>query len=257
MTRALRRLVRGAAVAWHLTLAIALVGLWLRPLAARDPDRGLRQRQRLTRWWMRRLLDILHVRLETTGTLVGEPALIVANHVSWLDIPCLLACSDARFVAKREVARWPVIGILAAGTGTVFLERGSGARFAAEQMAFVLARSERIIIFPEGTSTNGGAVRPFHARLYQAAVQAAAPVQAVAIRYPLAGALHPRGPFVGDDELVRHLWRLLAEPRIVARLHFCPPLSTAQMPRRALAEITRRQIVDALTSPATERPTAF
>jgi len=234
------------AVALHLAAGVVLVALWLRPLARLDSRRGRHQRQRLTRWWMRRLLAILRVRLEMTGVPAPEPVLVVANHISWLDIPCLLACLDARFVAKSEVGRWPVIGFLAGGAGTLFLDRGAGAAALAERMRSSLAAGERLVLFPEGTSTDGRTVRPFHARLYQAAIGAGAPVQTVAIRYPRHGGLHPLVPFIEDDDFMSHLWRLLGENGIVAQLHFGPLLASSGASRRALADRSRRELAAAL-----------
>lgn len=248
MTRTCRRLARGAAVTAHLTVAMALVGLWLPPLRCiLSRRRASLHRHRLTRWWMRSLLGILAVRLEIAGAAAPAPALVVSNHVSWLDIPCLLAALDARFVAKTEVAHWPLIGRLAAGVGTLFLVRGSGAAHVADTMTFALLAGERMAIFPEGTSTDGRSVRPFHARLYQAAIRATTPVQAVAIRYPLApGEINPLVPFVGNDAFLGHLWRLLGEREIVAQLHYCPPLTGGNVTRRVLAETTHHQIAAVL-----------
>jgi 1-acyl-sn-glycerol-3-phosphate acyltransferase len=246
MTAEVRRAGRAVIIAAHVAVALCLVGAWLLPLKRFATRRWPGQRNRLTRWWMRRLLVILGVRLETAGHAAPPPALIVANHISWLDIPCLLAVTDARFVAKTEVASWPLIGWLAASAGTLFLARGA-AGAAAERMIRALATGERVAVYPEGTSTDGGSMRPFHARLYQAAIRTGVPVQAVAIRYPRAGgAINPAVPFVDDDDFVGHLWRLLGEREIVAQLHFCPPLASGNVSRRVLAGTTRRQISVAL-----------
>lgn len=250
MNQALRRLARGAAVTMHLALAAVLVGLWLLPLRCLLNRRlATQHRQRLVRRWTRGLLHILGVRLKTSGQAIRAPALVVANHISWLDIPCLLAAQDVRFVAKTDVARWPLIGWLAGGIGTLFLARGSGAGLVADGMTFALVAGERVAIFPEGTSSDGRCVLPFHARLYQAAIRATVPVQAVAIRYPLApDSTNPLVPFVGHDHFIRHLWRLLGEREIVAQLDFCPPLASKDVTRRQLAEQSRDQIAAVLTN---------
>jgi 1-acyl-sn-glycerol-3-phosphate acyltransferase len=207
------------------------------------------ERTRWVRWWMRRLLRGLGVQVHEHGLPHGAPTLLVANHVSWLDIPCLLARADGVFVAKAEVADWPLIGRLATGVGTLFLERGCGAAATVAQMSAVLAAGENVAIFPEGTSTDGRAVRAFHARLFQAALTAAAPVQAVAIRYPHPpGGAHPTVPFIGDDSFVPHLWRLLGEELIDVELAFLPPMPATGCGRRMLAERSRKQIILALTA---------
>jgi len=180
------------------------------------------------------------------GAIHPAPALVVANHISWLDIPCLFACTDGVFVAKRDVARWPLIGALAAAVGTLFLARGQESSTAAERMTWLLAAGERVVIFPEGTSTDGAGVSIFHARLFQAAIRAGSAVQAVAIHYPHAHGLHPLVPFVGNDEFIHHLWRLLGEETIEAQIRFCAPLPAAGQERRVLAAQSRRQICNAL-----------
>lgn len=113
-------------------------------------------------------------------------------------------------------------------------------------MTWSLARRRPVIVFPEGTTSEGRTVRYFYGRLYQSAVRTQGMVQAVAIAYPHADGAHPRVPFVGDDNLMRHLWRLLIEDRIDARLVFCAPLPAAGRERRALAAQTRVQILETL-----------
>lgn len=103
-----------------------------------------------------------------------------------------------------------------------------------------------MIVFPEGMSTDGSSVLRFHTRLFQAATRIDGYVQAVAIRYPWGEETNPAIPFVGDDDLASHLWRLLGEESIEAELHFCTALATAGRERRALADTTRRQIIQAL-----------
>jgi 1-acyl-sn-glycerol-3-phosphate acyltransferase len=255
---ALRRARRGLWLSGHLVLGALICRVWLAALAAGGSRHARGQRQYWVRWWMRRLLRGLGVEVRTHGFVHATPELLVANHVSWLDIPCLLACTDAVFVAKAEVARWPLIGRLAAGAGTLFLDRGRGAGEIAARAGAALTAGENVMVFPEGTSTDGRGVRPFHARLFQAARAADVPVQAVAIRYPHPRGSHPVVPFIGEDSLVPHLWRLLGESRIDAELVFCPPRPAANRDRRTLAEEARGQIARVLTAagpqPATVTP---
>jgi 1-acyl-sn-glycerol-3-phosphate acyltransferase len=222
-------------------------------------DHDGRRRAAIVRWWMRRLLAILNVRVQLEGPIQAGPTLYCANHVSWLDIPCLRAIVDAAFVSKEEVRRWPVIGRLAAAAGTIFLRRGErdASAHTADHMTWSLAAHRPVIIFPEGTTTDGREVRRFHARLYQAAVRTDGHVQAVAIRYVHPDNIdetHPRVPFVGDDALGRHLWTLLAEDAIAVRIHFCEPVRAAGRERRALADGTRGLILASLGL-ASETPT--
>lgn len=241
-----RRVWRAAGVATHIAMGLMICALWLAPLEHLASARTRAYRQRVVRGWMRWLLVILGVRLKVSGAPHGEPALMVANHVSWLDIPCILGHADTVFVAKSEVRRWPLIGRLATSAGTIFLTRGGGAEAAIARMTTALNSGLHTVIFPEATSTHGHEVRPFHARLFAAAQTTGAAVQPVAIRYPLADGIHPLVPFVNDDAFVPHLWRLLGESRIDAEILFLVPHPSRGAKRRALAEHSRDQIRAAL-----------
>lgn len=203
-------------------------------------------------WWSRQLCRLLGVRIVRHGTPLAGRALFVANHVSWLDIMVLAVACPTHFLAKSEVAAWPLFGWLCRRVGTAFIRRGAGdgAQAAAEELVWRLQRRDgRMLVFPEGTSTDGRSVRRFHARLFQAAERAQCPVQALALRYPDAdgSGTHPAVPFVGDDELLGHLWRLLGERGVLAEVSCLAPLG-ADLGRDALARETRAQIVAALSA---------
>lgn len=246
--REARRLARATLLLGHLAAGAITTHLVFPLAAVSGLDRHDRWRATTVRAWMRALLRILNVNLRVHGIPRGGAVLICANHVSWLDIPCLRAVVDAGFIAKEEVRRWPLVGGMAARAGTLFLARGErdATSRVTEHMTWRLAAGAPIIVFPEGTSTDGTGVLRFHARLYQAATRQHGHVQAVAIRYPRAAGINPVVPFVGDDDLASHLWRLLGEDRIEAELHFCAPLSAHGRERRALANATREQILGAL-----------
>jgi lyso-ornithine lipid O-acyltransferase len=241
----LRRLVRVVRVAGHVCAGAVLAPTLLALLRRRrDPRRA----DALVRWWMRRLLRIMNVRVELEGRIHARDTLFVCNHASWLDIICLRAVLDVAFVSKDDVARWPVIGKMAAHAGTIFLARGrqDATSLTAETMTWALRQQRPILVFPEGTTTDGSGVRPFFPRLYQAAIRTRGTVQAIALSYPHANGAHPTVPFLGDDDLASHLWRLLAEERVTAKIVFCAPLAAAGMERRVLAEQTHFQVAAAL-----------
>ncbi|MGH8853177.1 MAG: lysophospholipid acyltransferase family protein, partial [Telluria sp.] len=179
------RLVR---VMVHLAAGLATCALAF-PLASN----GLRER--LTRRWSRKLLALCRVSVEQLpGAPVLEHALIVANHVSWLDIFVINALHPCRFVAKAEIRAWPVLGWLAAGAGTVFIARGDrrALRHVFKGLVAVLAQGQRVAFFPEGTTARQGEVLPFHANLFEAAIDAKVAVQPYALSYvDAAGAYHP------------------------------------------------------------------
>lgn len=252
LKRELRRVTRAARVVCHLLAGVfaahVVFALLDRlPHASAEPAR-----RALARWWSRHLCRILRLKVQVAGEIAATPALLVANHVSWLDIPCLLATVDAVFVAKQEVAAWPLIGAMAARAGTIFLPRGgrAAASTAADAMTWRLARRRSVVMFPEGTTTDGTSVGPFHARLFQAAIRTQSVVQAIAVRYADDSGPSRVAPFIGDDDLLNHLWKLLAEKQIAVRLVFCPP-QQALKDRRSLAGHARRQVGAVLTDPCT------
>src|SRR5262249_6806731 len=187
--------------------------------------------------------------------------LLVANHVSWLDVYLLNAVlGGARHVAKAEVARWPVAGAIARGFGTFFHVRGSCRDAARVKDAVVAAlrAGERVVVFPEGTTSEGDGVGRFYAAFLQAAVDAGVPVQPVAVRYPDPdGAPDPAAAFVGDMTFAASLARVLRRRRLEARLTFGPVLMPGAMTRRDLAAVSQAFVSLALevgTSVPAARP---
>ncbi|MDA8390523.1 MAG: lysophospholipid acyltransferase family protein [Gammaproteobacteria bacterium] len=205
-----------------------------------------RSGQAVVCWWHATLLKILGLRLHVLGTPAPAPALIVANHVSWIDIAAIGAVTPGRFVAKAEIRDWPLIGWLAARAGTLYIRRGDRRASAAvaDQITQAFLRDQSVILFPEGTSTDGRDVHPFHARLLTPAIEAGCPVQPVALRYPGEDAgIHPAAPFINDDTLLAHLWRLLrARGEVHVELCFFAAEASAHMDARDLAERTRAVI---------------
>lgn len=248
LMREARRVARAARLVGHVLAGAVVAHAAIALLAQTRLEAAGRWQRTLVRWWVCELCAILNLRIVTRGRINPGATLFVANHISWLDIPCLLAHVDARFVAKREVSSWPAIGSMATQVGTLFLDRGKGnaAAITADRMTWSLQQQRNVIVFPESTTTDGRGVEHFYARLYQAAIRTHRPVQAVAIAYPHRDGVHPRAPFVGDDNLLRHVWALLAEDTVHATLTFCPPLA-ATVSRRALAERTRAQVRAALS----------
>lgn len=175
--------------------------------------------------------------------------MLVANHVSWLDIQLIHSVWQVRFVAKSEVRRWPVIGWLSARTGTLFIERGSGRHAARINQAIHAAfvEGDAIGVFPEGTTTEGDQVGRFHGSLLQPAVDEEALVQPVALRYTHPdGTLCVAASYVGEQSLFESMQAIFAEPGIEAQLHFLPPIDARGRTRREVAELTRGAIAGKL-----------
>lgn len=210
-------------------------------------------RMAYVRRWSQRLLSLLGFDVIETGARPAEAdacGLLVSNHVSFIDILLINATAPSAFVSKDGVAQWPLIGYLATKAGTIYLERGSrrAAHRVQERITERLSEHGRVAIFPEGTTTDGLAMLPFHGALFQAAVDAAAPVQCVLIRYLEAdGTPSVRAPYVGDISLLDCLWRIAAGPRLSARIEWLAQLAPPHTDRRHLAHHAHQRIAHALT----------
>ncbi len=208
-------------------------------------------RRRLKQWWSRQLLLLLGIRIDarTDAFSATTQGLLVCNHISFVDIFIINALLPAGFVAKSEVAGWPLIGWLSARTETIFIARGS--RRAAHEtqrcMVAAMRTGARLAIFPEGTTTAGRSVLPFHGALFQAAIDADVDVHCLAISYQdRAGRHHPAPAYVGDTSLLQCMRDILAARDIVARVavvtRFRPPLGD----RRHLAHQAHTAIAHGL-----------
>ncbi|MGW5002946.1 lysophospholipid acyltransferase family protein [Streptomyces hydrogenans] len=234
-------------------LSTVLLGVTLLPAAALLPGGA---RRLLVRLWVRAVVRAFGVRLTVTGARpAAGPALVVANHVSWLDIPVVAAVLPGRTVAKREVRGWPVLGPLAALGGTLFLDRDNLRRLpgTVREVAGVLAAGGRVTAFPEGSTWCGRAGGRFRPALFQAAVDAGARVQPVRITYRPAGA----AAFVGEDPLGASLWRVARTPGLAAEIRILEPMSAIRRPDRGLLAAAAQQAVDPASPPRpTRRPPA-
>jgi len=197
-------------------------------------------RERLIQRWSARLLGICRVRLErAAGAESLAHALIVANHISWLDIFVINAVHPCRFVAKAEIRAWPVVGWLVAQAGTVFIARGNrrDLRHIFKGLVEALGRRRRVAFFPEGTTGTQGALLPFHANLFEAAIDAAVPVQPVALAYvDEHGAWHPAVDYTGETTFVDSVVHILGGEPVIARLACLAPIPAAGSHRRELAQ---------------------
>ncbi|WP_277374035.1 lysophospholipid acyltransferase family protein [Pseudomonas sp. AA-38] len=204
-------------------------------------------RQRLTRWFLARLGGALPFRVRVEGELPERPMLWVANHVSWTDIPLLGALQPISFLSKAEVRTWPVAGWLAHKAGTLFIRRGSGdSNLVGQQLTRHLQQGRHLLIFPEGTTTDGRALRTFHGRLLSSAIDSNVPLQPVAIRYLRDGQLCPISPFIGDDDMLSHLLRLLSSPACEVEIRLLQPVPCEARSRNELARHSQAMIARAL-----------
>ncbi|MGP3791994.1 lysophospholipid acyltransferase family protein [Pseudomonas sp. B392_1p] len=205
------------------------------------------RRQRLTHWFHGRLAAALPFRVTVHGKLPDTPMLWIGNHVSWTDIPLLGQLMPLAFLAKAEVRRWPLAGWLALQGSTLFIRRGaSDSKRVAGQLAERLRQSDSVMLFPEGTSTDGTAVRTFHGRLLSGAIDAGVAIQPVAIRYRRLGETDPIAPFIGDDDLLSHLRRLLRNEVADVDIFLLAPLESQGRSRNELARQAQAAVEHAL-----------
>lgn len=234
-----------------LLTAHILFGLLITPFCLTRVSGNWRTNPYVTSWWHNRLADILGVSITISGYRPQPPALMVSNHVSWLDIIVLGALTPTDFLSKDEVRRWPVIGWLAARAGTMFIRRGDGQAGAiSEQIAERLSAQGLLTLFPEGTTTDGSEVRPFFSRLFAAALSTRTIIVPVALRYHIDGELDPVAPYTGNQSLAENLSGLLSRERTQVHVAFAAPITIGDHSRKQVAEEARNAIVAALLAHA-------
>jgi len=195
--------------------AVVLAGVVLLPLGGLIPAE-------LVKRWCRWIVRAAGVQVRITGAAAPTGGLLlVANHISWLDIPLLAAVRPARMLAKAEIRGWPVAGALTAGSGALFIDRdrlralpGTVAR-----IADALRSGQAVAVFPEGSTWCGRAQGSFRRAVFQAALDAGVPVQPVRLHYRIAGGTASTAPaFIGDDSLLASVWRVVTARGLVAEV---------------------------------------
>lgn len=244
-----QRLYRVSRAGLHLIEGVGVTALLF-------PFFDAERRRAYAHGWSRRLLRMLRVNLRVHGLPAeGLPGnlLVVANHVSWLDIFVLNTVQPARFIAKAELKRWPLVGRFASGGGTIFVDRSR--RHDTHQVnrhaTSVLAAGDVIAIFPEGTTTDGRDVLPFHGSLLQPIVDAAGHVLPVAIRYLAPdGEASDAAAYVGEMSFARSFWRVTGEHRLHVDVRLANLLAAKDRHRRELSREAETVIRAVLASPA-------
>lgn len=250
MTRNFFALIRLTRVGLHLVR-----GLWT--VNRHFPNWQTHQKSERIQAWAQTSLTLLSIDLKVNGSPPENgPLLLVANHVSWLDIVVLLASCPCRFVSKSEIGRWPVVGTLTRAAGTLFITRSSrrDALRVVHQMAEKLQADSGMVlaIFPEGTTSNGLQVLPFHANLFQAAISANAPVQTVALRFEDAasGETSTAACYIDEDTFLGSVWRTLSAPQQRVVLSFGTSQHGRGRNRQAWAADAHAEVTDMLRARA-------
>ena len=220
-------------------------GWWT--IRTRFPRLTQSQREAEVQRWARGFLRVWRIELQVRGTPPAQgPLLLVANHISWLDILVLHAAGYCRFVAKADVQGWPVIGRMASAAGTLYIARDSrrDALRVVHHMRDALLRGEVVAVFPEGTTSDGITLLPFHANLIQAAISAHAPALPVALQFidGRNGAMSTAPMYIGDQTLLESVWRTLTTPGLRAVVSYGQAQSPEGRERREWAAELRRQV---------------
>lgn len=188
------------------------------------PFYGKRRKLRAIQLWSRRVLASCGMRLAVYGGMPEGGGLLVCNHISWLDIMAVNAAFPGRFVAKDDVAKWPVVGYLATQAQTVYVSRNRGSKGNAAKIAAVaeaLRGGDAVTVFPEGTSTEGDGILPFKPSFFQTAFDAGVPVVPVLCRYPnVDGSINRNAAYAGETSLWQSICAVVSQPSGVVELHF-------------------------------------
>ena len=220
-------------------------GWWT--IRTRFPKLTQSQREAEVQRWARDFLRVWRIDLEVRGTPPKDgPLLMVVNHISWLDILVMHAAGFCRFVSKADVKDWPVIGMMATGAGTLYIERDSrrDALRVVHHMRDALVRGEVVAVFPEGTTSNGITLLPFHANLIQAAISAHAPALPVALQFidSRSGAMSTAPMYIGEQTLLESVWRTLTAPGLRAVVSYGEAQSSEGRERREWAAELREAV---------------
>jgi len=234
-------------------LRAVLVTFWilcgLLIIALMYPWIGLSRRLWIKKYWSKILLGLCGLRVSQQGDPVLQGGVLwVVNHISWLDIFVLNCVRSTAFIAKSEIRHWPLIGWLAAGAGTIFIERAS--RHAVHKVGHAMqahfAREQAVGLFPEGTTSSGFDLLPFYANLFEPARKAAVQIQPVALLYFQQGRRSDVAAFVGEQTLLDSLWCVLSTSDLAVEIHFLPIIleagATSPAPRAELGRLAREAI---------------
>jgi 1-acyl-sn-glycerol-3-phosphate acyltransferase len=264
MPAILRRLLRLA-----LLLLLAVAGILTELVVF--PMISASRRRAIIRHWSRDLMSACGLQVRVGGSVDGggvgvggrsldeiaPGCMLVANHVSWLDIFAINSLATSAFVAKAELRRWPVAGWLAALAGTVFIERARrhAVHQVIEQLRHRIRQGFPVAVFPEATTTDGSTLLPFYGNLLEAAIAEEARIIPIALRYlDAAGKPAAAAAYVGETTFVESLWMVLGERELVVDVQVLAPVPTAGRNRHELARELRALISARLALPPADTP---
>ena len=212
----------------------------------KDPNNPINTRY--VQYFCRRLCKVFNIEIQVHGEIPREPALWVSNHISWLDVAVLGSGARVFFLAKAEIEKWPLLGKLAKGGGTLFIKRGSGDSVKIrEQMTEFLKQDSPVLFFPEATTSDGTRIKKVHGRLLGAAIEAQRPVQVCLICYVnQQGELDTVAPFIGDTTFAKHVQNVLEMPNVIAHLMALPAIDSTGHSVESLTEEVQSKMIEGL-----------
>ncbi|MCW8040337.1 MULTISPECIES: lysophospholipid acyltransferase family protein [Acinetobacter] len=203
---------------------------------------------RYVQFFCRKLCKVFNIEVEVHGEIPRRPALWVSNHISWLDVAVLGSGARVFFLAKAEIEKWPLLGKLAKGGGTLFIKRGSGDSIKIrEQMTAFLKQDSPVLFFPEATTSDGTRIKKVHGRLLGAAIEAQRPVQICLICYVnQQGQLDMIAPYVDEVSFAKHVQSVLEMPKVTAHLMALPAIDTAGHTVESLTQEVQLKMTEGL-----------
>lgn len=247
MIKFCRRVTRFVRLIMLLLHAVLKTILFKHQVKAGIPEQAYFARAQL---FMENMCRIIGLELIVEGELpADETGLLVANHVSWMDIPVVGSIIPSLFLSKAEVRKWPLIGWIASKNGTLFIARGKqgAASQANADLTYALNNNVNVLLFPEGTTNDGSYLRIFHPRLYAAAIDSKRPVIPVTLRYEaIDGSLHKDVPFIDEQTFIGNLWQVLGNDKVIVKVNVLDPIHTTDTARKALAHDSREAVHKAL-----------
>lgn len=241
--RIIRKLLRASAIVLHIILGALLTAVFV--IVFRLNSNHLIYKH-TTRLWLLVITKLVGLKIHVSGNFQEEKikeqsVMYVSNHISWLDIPMLAGLTNPRFLSKQSVRNWPIIGWIAEKSGTIFISRGNSNNSGknpstVKQLTKTFESGNSVLIFPEGTTTEGHDVRRFHGRLFSSVIETETPVQPIAIKYfDKHGNLNTAVPFIGEQSFVDNLWSILNNKYTYAEVCFLDPITSNNKTRNELA----------------------
>ena len=239
-----------AHIIWGMVL-ITLLGFWI-------PSRPNRFKRHVIQRWYQRACRILNLQLSVAGDITRQPCLVVSNHISWLDIIVIGSHIPVHFLSKAEVRQWPIIGWLAACTGTLFIQRGSGeSATMANTIANTISSGDSVLVFPEATSTDGKELKRFFPNMFAAVSKTNVPVQPLALEYTEHKQRSTSAPFINDNTFFRHLLLILKNDHINVAITFLPAIQNTPQADKKTLSINSRNAILSVIQPISYDETTF